>query len=98
MINFLVHVLSIESRSGSASYLFFSPGPGPVFIKHICVCRNLGGSGPGAVARSDARPTGMRTVTGSILTFVEIGHEIISISILSLPLIKEGQCSVTVYW
>ena len=37
----------------------------------------------------------LRTVTGSILTFVEIGHEIISTAILSLPLIQEEQMSVT---
>ena len=46
---------------------------------------------PGAVARSDARPPDMRTVTGSIMSFVEIGHEIISTAILSLPL-KKGSC------
>ena len=28
-------------------------------------------------------------------SFVEIGHEIISMAILSLPLIQEGQLSVT---
>ena len=45
-------------------------------------------SKPGAVARLDA---------GSILqhSFVEIGHEIISMAILSLLLIPEGQLSVT---
>ena len=56
---------------------------------------------PGAVARSDARPPGMRTVAGSFITsgkmhsFVEIGHEKNSTTILSLPLIQEGQLSVT---
>ena len=43
----------------------------------------------------------MRTVAGSILTpgnilsWSLIGHEIISTAILSLPLIQEGQLSVT---
>ena len=55
---------------------------------------------PGAVARSDARPPGMRTVAGSIFgqdSVVEIGHEnknqkqIISTAILSLPLIQVRQ-------
>ena len=38
------------------------------------------------------------------ITFVEIGHEIIIVAILPLPLIQEGQLSVTVesmctkYW
>ena len=50
---------------------------------------------------SDARPPGMRTVAGSIFmlvrlhSFVKIGHAIISTAILSLPLIQEGQLSVT---
>ena len=47
---------------------------------------------PGMIARSDACPPGMRTVAGSIL---KIGHEIISMAILSFPLIQEGQLSVT---
>ena len=47
---------------------------------------------PGPVARSDARLSGMRTVAGSIFgSIVEIGHEIISTAILSLPLIPVGQ-------
>ena len=52
------------------------------------------------VARSDARPPGMRPVADSILTFgthswEEIGHEKISTTIISLPLIQEGQLSGT---
>ena len=53
---------------------------------------------PGAVARSDARPPGMRTVAGPHVrqhSFVVTGHEIISMAILCLPLIQEGQLSVT---
>ena len=51
---------------------------------------------PGAVALSDPHPPDMWMVTGSILTFVEFGHEIISTAILSLPLIQEGQFES--YW
>ena len=53
------------------------------------------------VARSDARPPGMRTVAGAILvsgkTFLllRFGHVKHSKTILSLPLIQEGQLSVT---
>ena len=52
------------------------------------------------VARSDARPSGMRPVADSILTsgtnsWEEIGHEINSMTIISLPLIQEGQLSGT---
>ena len=44
--------------------------------------------------------SGIQTVAGAILRsgkifFVEIGHEIISTAILSLPLIQVGQLSVT---
>ena len=54
---------------------------------------------PGAVARSNERSSGMRTVADSILTFGEhsswrFGHEKNSSAILSLPLIQEGQLSV----
>ena len=50
-----------------------------------------------AVARSDPRPPGMRTVVeGSILTsFVEFCHETIPMATLFIPLIQEGQLSVT---
>ena len=55
---------------------------------------------PGVVARSDARPPCMRPVADSALTsgihsWEEIGHEKISMTIISLPLIQEGQLSVT---
>ena len=55
----------------------------------------------GLEVRSDVRPPGMQFVVGSILgsgkhSFIEIGHEIISMAILSLPLIQVGQLSVTV--
>ena len=55
---------------------------------------------PGPVVRSDARPPGMRTVRGfdprvRQHSFVEIGHEVISTSILSVPLIQVGQLSIT---
>ena len=54
----------------------------------------------GLVARSDAHPPGMRSVADSILTpgthsWEEIGHEKKSTTIISLPLIQEGQLSVT---
>ena len=47
---------------------------------------------PGPVAQSDARPTGIQEVVGSSL---EIGHEMISMAILFLPLIQVGHLSVT---
>ena len=57
-------------------------------------------SKPASVAQLDARPTGDQEVTvsnpaedGNIL--VEIDHEIFSTVILSLPLIQEGQSSVS---
>ena len=57
---------------------------------------------PGGVARSDVRPPDIRTVAVSIhhphfrqYSFMEIGYEIISTAILSLPLNQEGQMSVT---
>ena len=54
-----------------------------------------------AVARSDAHPPGMRTVAGSIFTSGktffpwDLVMEKKSTTILSLPLIQEGQLSVT---
>ena len=52
----------------------------------------------GMLGESDV-PSDIQEVAGSILgsghRFVEIGHEIISTAILSLPLIQEGQLSVT---
>ena len=55
---------------------------------------------PGVVARSDAHPPGMRPVADSIHTpgthsWEQIGHKKISTTIVSLPLIQEGQLSVT---
>ena len=56
---------------------------------------------PASVAQLDARLTGDQEVVGSIPcrgpqhSFVEIDHEIISTVILSLPLIQEGQLSVS---
>ena len=62
------------------------------------------------VAQLDVRPTGNYEVAGSTPTgsatqsFMEIDHEIFSTVILSLPLIHEGQLSVsgkrmyTIYW
>ena len=52
------------------------------------------------VARSEARSLGMRPVADSTLTsgtnsWEEIGHEKYSTTIISLPLIQEGQLSVT---
>ena len=51
---------------------------------------------PDAVALSDARPPGMRTVAGSILVsgnfyFVESGHEIISTA-------ADSRRTVVSYW
>ena len=56
-------------------------------------------TGPVHVARSDALPHRIQTVADSILgsgknPFLEIGHEITSMAILS-PLIQVGQLSVT---
>ena len=53
----------------------------------------------GVVARSYARPPGMRPVADSILTsgthsWKENGHETISMTIISLPLIQE--CALTI--
>ena len=48
----------------------------------------------GLVARSDAHLPGNKSVMGSILSFTEIGHEIISFTTLSLPLIKQGSCQL----
>ena len=53
--------------------------------------------GPGPVAQSAAHLTAIQQFAprpGQI-TFVEIGDEIISTAILSLPLIQVGQLSVT---
>ena len=53
------------------------------------------------MAQLDARPTGDQEVAGSTLlgrrrSFVEIDHEILFLTvILSLPLIQEGQLSVS---
>ena len=53
---------------------------------------------PASVAQLDARPTGGRGFDprrGRQHSFVEIDHEIFSTVILSLPLIQEGQLSVS---
>ena len=55
---------------------------------------------PASVAQLDARPTGDRRLRfdprrGRQHSFVEIDHEIFSTVILSLPLIQEGQLSVS---
>ena len=54
------------------------------------------------MAYLDARPTGDQEVAGSTpaeggyTSFVDIDHEVFSTVILSLPLIQEGQLSVSV--
>ena len=54
---------------------------------------------PDSVAQSDARPIGdkvvVRPLPGWQHSFMEIDHEIFSMVILSLPLIQEGQLSVS---
>ena len=55
---------------------------------------------PASVAQLDAHPTGdqevgVRPSRGRQHSFVEIDHEIFSTVILSLPLIQEGQLSVS---
>ena len=50
---------------------------------------------PGVVARSEARLLGMRPVADSTLTAGTLSWEEISTTIISLPLIQEGQLSVT---
>ena len=49
------------------------------------------------MAQLDARQTGDQEVAGSTIawSFVEIDHEIFSAVSLSLPLIQEGQLSVS---
>ena len=53
------------------------------------------------MAHLDARPTGDQEVAGSSPhrgrqhSFTEIDHEVFSMVILSLPLIQEGQLSVS---
>ena len=56
---------------------------------------------PALVAQLDAHPTGDQEVAGSTPArgrqhfFVEIDHELFSTAILFLPLIQEGQLSVS---
>ena len=52
-------------------------------------------TGPASVAQLDARPTGDQVVAGRQHSFLEIDQEIFSTVILSLPLIQEGQLSVS---
>ena len=51
----------------------------------------------GLVAESDAHQTGIQEAAGSIMqhSVVHIGHEVVSMAILSLPVIQVGQLSVT---
>ena len=46
-------------------------------------------------SRGGGRPTGDQEIAGRQHSFVEIDHEIFSMVILSLPLIQEGQLSVS---
>ena len=48
-----------------------------------------------SVVQSDARPTGDQEVAGRHNYFLEIDHEIFPTVIISLPLIQEGQLSVS---
>ena len=50
---------------------------------------------PISVAQFDARPIGDQEVAGRQHSFVEIDHEIFSTVILSIPLIQDGQLSVS---
>ena len=68
-------------------------------LKKLYLQSNLNGSGSVAQldAPSDWRPGGRRfnPRRGRQHSFVEIDHEIFSTVILSLPLIQEGQLSVS---
>ena len=67
-----------------------------ILASYVVLCRYYLRA-PGAVARSDAWYADGRGFDPHIRqpSFVEIGHEIMSTAILSLPLIQEGQLSVT---
>ena len=71
-----------------------------IYLQSIPKFGALSGALPAPVAQLDARPTGDQVVAGSTPagqqhSFVEIDHEIFSTFILSLPLIQEGQLSVS---
>ena len=63
----------------------------------LCICPQLPASVAQLVAPSDWRPggCGFNPCRGLQHSFVEIDHEIFSIVILSLPLIQEGQFSIS---
>ena len=63
-------------------------------LRYICVKAGLGGS---VGCASDWRPggRGFDPCRGLQYSFVEIDHEIYTMVILSLPLIQEGQVSVS---
>ena len=63
-------------------------------LRYICVKAGLGGS---VGCASDWRPGGhgFDPCRGLQYSFVEIDHEIYTMVILSLPLIQEGQVSVS---
>ena len=85
--------------------MFFALDPTDSVIKRLwCSCRNLSNMDllkPASVAQLDApsdwRPggRGFNPCRGRQHSFVEIDHEIFSTIILSLPLIQEGQLSVS---
>ena len=60
---------------------------------HRYTCKS--GPVPDWVAQLNARLTGVQEVVGLQHSFVEINHEIFSVVIDSLPLIQEGQLSVS---
>ena len=61
---------------------------------HIQELASLGGS-VGCAIRLETRSRGFNPCRGRQHSFVEIDHEIFSTVILSLPLIQEGQLSVS---
>ena len=80
---FLLHLLLFICSLAHYRLKHFAPSPVPPYI------------GAASVAQLDHRPTGDNPRRGRQHSFVEIDHELFSTVILSLPLIQEGQLSVS---
>ena len=109
MISILVAMFVSDYISQPYSVLCFILTLGFGFACLFIFCLAFISVWGGKLAPSDQHPPDMRRVTGSVSawyvdghgfdphvrqhSFVDIGHEIISTAILSLPLIQEGQLS-----
>ena len=95
--NGLILFLFLKKKKSLVDPIRSASGTSNEYPQQICFHREIAGLGGSVGCSSNWRPGGRRfdPRRGQQHSFVEIDHEIFSTVILSLPLIQEGQLSVS---